>query len=150
MADKHKKIKETTAIALPMSPAREVMPNDNDISEKPVIKQAEKINGKTKHALKAEIAKKPNIKQVVMPLEGIHGAECVSKIESILFGMNEIDKASVHLPTKMAFINYDEELISSSEISDKIEKAGYKVLTVSSFSQNKAEDIALISIEKEK
>ena len=38
-------------------------------------------------------------KQVVMPLEGIHCAGCVSKIEGALSLMEGIEKVSLHLPT---------------------------------------------------
>ncbi len=88
--------------------------------------------------------------QVVMPLEGIHCATCVSKIEGALSRLEGIDKVSIHLPTKMAFIDYQEKLISSSDIVRKIEEVGYKVLAISSSARDKPEEIALLSIEKEK
>ncbi|MBU2529891.1 MAG: heavy metal translocating P-type ATPase [Elusimicrobia bacterium] len=90
------------------------------------------------------------IKQVVMPLEGIHCASCVGKIESALSRLEGIDKVSIHLPTKMVFINYNEKFISAADIVDKIEEVGYKVLAVSSVAQREVEDIAMASIEKEK
>jgi P-type Cu+ transporter len=97
-----------------------------------------------------DTAESSAIKQVVMPLEGIHCASCVSKIEGALSSMEGIDKVSIHLPTKMAFVDYSEKLISSADISNKIEEVGYKVLAVSAVGEEEAENIALASIEKEK
>ncbi|MEA3307558.1 MAG: HAD-IC family P-type ATPase, partial [Elusimicrobiota bacterium] len=107
-------------------------------------------NKKIKKTILTEIIESSSVKQIVMPLEGIHCSACVSKIEGALSRMEGIDKISIHLPTKMAFIDYEEKFISSDDIVAKIEEVGYKVLAVSPLEQGEADDIALISIEKEK
>ncbi|MCK5105974.1 MAG: cation-translocating P-type ATPase, partial [Elusimicrobiales bacterium] len=103
-----------------------------------------------KESVIEDIPENSDIKQVIMPLEGIHCSACVSKIEGALSRLEGIDKVSIHLPTKMAFIDYRDKLISSDNISNKIEETGYKVLAVSPVEEGEAETVALISIEKEK
>ena len=90
-----------------------------------------------------------SLKSVAMPLEGVHCASCASKIESALAKMNGVSKISVHLPTKTVFIDYNLKLVSSDEISKKIEETGYKVLAVSTPSVLN-DNIAAENIEKEK
>ncbi|OGS07991.1 MAG: copper-translocating P-type ATPase [Elusimicrobia bacterium RIFOXYA12_FULL_51_18] len=89
------------------------------------------------------------IKKVVIPLEGVHCASCVARVESGLAGMPGVMRVSVHLPSRTAFLSYDPGLATTDAITRKIAEMGYKALAVSE-SPAKAENIAGAELEREK
>ncbi|MBU2573268.1 MAG: heavy metal translocating P-type ATPase [Elusimicrobia bacterium] len=95
------------------------------------------------------VPQEANLKKAVIPLEGVHCASCVERIESGLAAMPGIRRASVHLLSKTAFLVYDSALVSTDKITAKIRELGYKALAVSE-SPIQAENIAAAELEREK
>ncbi|MFA6433349.1 MAG: heavy metal translocating P-type ATPase [Elusimicrobiales bacterium] len=89
------------------------------------------------------------MKKAVIPLEGVHCASCVQRIEKGLSGMPGVRRVSVHLPSRTAFLTYDPELATSKGITLKITELGYKALAVSESSAG-AGNIAGAGLEREK
>lgn len=89
------------------------------------------------------------IKKAVVPLEGVHCASCVARIENGLGATGGIGSVSVHLPSKTAFLSYDPALITPLQIEKKIEELGYRALAFSESTLN-AESVAVESLLREK
>lgn len=89
------------------------------------------------------------IKKAVVPLDGVHCASCVSRIEDGLSGMAGITGVSVNLSSKTAFLSYDPALAGQKQIEDRIGDLGYKALAFSE-SAVTAENTALRQLEREK
>ncbi|WP_414044129.1 heavy metal translocating P-type ATPase [Macrococcus sp. EM39E] len=66
------------------------------------------------------------MKEVTLPVEGMTCAACSSRIEKVLNKMEGVD-AKVNLTTEKASIHYDQNQVSLDDISQKIDKLGYKV-----------------------
>ncbi len=75
-------------------------------------------------------AGKEGLKKAVIPLEGVHCASCVARIEEGLGVMPGVRRVSVHLPSRTAFLTYDPELTDIADIREEIEGLGYKSLAV--------------------
>ena len=88
-------------------------------------------------------------KKAVIPLEGVHCASCVARIEKGLNAMPGVARVSVNLPSKTAFLAYDPAQIGQEAISRKIEDLGYKALAFTE-SAGAAENTALRELEREK
>lgn len=89
------------------------------------------------------------MKKAVIPLEGIHCASCVARIERGLAGMPGLDRVSVNLPSRTAFVVYDPAELKIAAVTGKIEELGYKALGVME-SAAKAENIATAGLETER
>ncbi|OGR74916.1 MAG: copper-translocating P-type ATPase [Elusimicrobia bacterium GWC2_64_44] len=91
----------------------------------------------------------PVLKKAVMPLEGVHCASCVARLEDGLGALSGVARVSVNLPSKTAFLSYDPALTGQKAIADRVEELGYKVLA---FSQSSAAagNTALKELEREK
>ena len=88
-------------------------------------------------------------KKAVIPLEGVHCASCVTRLEDGLNSLPGVVGVSVTLPSRTAFLSYDPALAGSKSISDRIEELGYKALAFSE-SAGAAENTALKELEREK
>ena len=88
-------------------------------------------------------------KRAVIPLEGVHCASCVARLEDGLNSLPGVAGVSVNLPSRTAFLSYDPELAGGKVISARIEELGYKALA---FSESSAavENTALAELEREK
>lgn len=95
------------------------------------------------------VLEEANLKKAVIPLEGVHCAGCVERIERGLAGMAGIRRVSVHLPSRTAFITYDPALATAEGITLRIAGLGYKALAVSD-SPARAGNIAGAGLEREK
>jgi heavy metal translocating P-type ATPase len=93
-------------------------------------------------------SQKENLKKAIIPLEGVHCASCVSRLESGLGAMPGVRRVSVHLPSRTAFLTYDPQLSSSADITSTITELGYKALAVSE-SSAKAENVAGAELARE-
>jgi heavy metal translocating P-type ATPase len=89
------------------------------------------------------------VKKAVVPLEGVHCASCVARIESGLGEMAGMDKVSVNLSSRTAFLSYDPALTDAKAIAARIEELGYKALAFSE-SAVSAENTALAGLAREK
>jgi len=90
-----------------------------------------------------------NLKKAVVPLEGVHCASCVARLEGGLGALPGMVRVSVNLPSKTAFLSYDPALLDGAAISGKIDALGYKALAFSE-SVVLAENTALAGLELEK
>ena len=88
-------------------------------------------------------------KKAVIPLEGVHCASCVARIEKGLNAMPGVARVSVNLPSKTAFLAYDPAQVDAAAISAKIENLGYKALAFTE-SAGAAENTALQELDREK
>lgn len=66
------------------------------------------------------------MKEVTLPIEGMTCAACSTRIEKVLNKMDGVD-AKVNLTTEKASIQYDSDKVSIEDISQRIDKLGYKV-----------------------
>ncbi|UTH16587.1 heavy metal translocating P-type ATPase [Macrococcus epidermidis] len=66
------------------------------------------------------------MKDVTLPIEGMTCAACSTRIEKVLNKMDGVD-AKVNLTTEKASIQYDSDKVSIEDISQRIDKLGYKV-----------------------
>ncbi|HAF95772.1 MAG: copper-translocating P-type ATPase [Elusimicrobia bacterium GWC2_51_8] len=89
------------------------------------------------------------MRKAVVPLEGVHCASCVARLEKGLGSLAGVGRVSVHLPSKTAFMFYDPSLITPVGIEKKIEALGYKALAFSE-SMLKTESVAVESLLREK
>jgi len=64
---------------------------------------------------------------VDLPVDGIHCAGCVSKIESALRTVPGVMEASVSLATGEAHVSFDPDRASLDELMKAVEGAGYSV-----------------------
>ncbi|MDD2806245.1 MAG: heavy metal translocating P-type ATPase [Elusimicrobiales bacterium] len=95
------------------------------------------------------MADAPVLKKAVMPLEGVHCASCVARLEDGLGALPGVARVSVNLPSKTAFLAYDPALTGQKAIAGRVEELGYKVLAFSQ-SAAAAENTALKELEREK
>ncbi|MCM2268057.1 MAG: heavy metal translocating P-type ATPase [Elusimicrobiales bacterium] len=89
------------------------------------------------------------LKKAVVPLEGVHCASCVTRLETGLSALPGMAKVSVNLPSRTAFLSYDPAALGAAAISAKIEALGYKALAFSE-SAASAENTALQELSREK
>jgi Cu+-exporting ATPase len=89
------------------------------------------------------------LKKAVVPLEGVHCASCVARLETGLGALPGMRSVSVNLPSRTAFLSYDPAALTSAVISGKIEALGYKALAFSE-SAASAENTALAELSREK
>ncbi|MCG7418922.1 heavy metal translocating P-type ATPase [Macrococcus epidermidis] len=66
------------------------------------------------------------MKDITLPIEGMTCAACSTRIEKVLNKMDGVD-AKVNLTTEKASVQYDSEKVSVEDISERIDKLGYKV-----------------------
>ncbi|MBG9791730.1 ATPase P [Paenibacillus dendritiformis] len=66
-------------------------------------------------------------KQQTVKIEGMTCAACATRIEKGLSRMDGVVKANVNLAAELATVEYDDGQLSLQEVTDKIEKLGYKV-----------------------
>lgn len=62
----------------------------------------------------------------VIPVEGMHCASCVGKIESALKKVPGVKSASVNFASKKAVVEFDPALVSSNILKNAIEDSGYR------------------------
>ena len=90
-----------------------------------------------------------NIKKAVVPLEGVHCASCVARLEKGLGALPGMARVTVHLPSKTAFLSYDPGLLGAEAITAKVADLGYRVLAFSE-STVAAGNTALAELDREK
>ncbi|MGW8266308.1 MAG: heavy metal translocating P-type ATPase, partial [Longimicrobiales bacterium] len=68
-----------------------------------------------------------DLRAVEIPVDGIHCAGCVSRIEKALEGLDGVREASVNLATGEARVSFDPAAVSTGAIRVAVEEAGYTV-----------------------
>ncbi|HNT97600.1 MAG TPA: heavy metal translocating P-type ATPase [Elusimicrobiales bacterium] len=90
------------------------------------------------------------LRKAVIPLEGVHCASCVARVEAAITAVAGVRRVSVHLPSKTAFVSYDPALTGARELRGAIDSAGYKALAFSdSASAAGAEGVSFEELERE-
>ncbi len=64
---------------------------------------------------------------ITLPIEGMHCASCVLRVEKSLKKTPGVKEANVNLATEQAQVIIDKELVNFEKLKEAIEKAGYKV-----------------------
>ncbi|MGR5913226.1 copper ion binding protein [Bacillus cereus] len=64
--------------------------------------------------------------KITLDIEGMTCAACATRIEKVLNKMEGVSNATVNLATNSAVVEYNEGLISTENILEKIKKTGYK------------------------
>ena len=88
------------------------------------------------------------MKKAVIPLEGVHCASCVARVEEAVGAVKGVERVSVHLPSKTAFVTYDPALTGARGLRSAIDGAGYKALAFSE-SSTAAEGVSFEELERE-
>jgi len=65
--------------------------------------------------------------EVTFPVTGMTCASCVRRIEKRLGKVEGVDAVSVNLATEKARVVYDPSVVSFSDLTSAVEKAGYGV-----------------------
>lgn len=73
---------------------------------------------------------KSDMKEVIVPIEGMTCASCASKIEKVVNKLEGISKATVNLTTEKLAVTYDPQIVRLSQIKQVVIKAGYKPLDI--------------------
>jgi len=89
------------------------------------------------------------LKKAVVPLEGVHCASCVARLEEGLGALPGVARVSVNLPSRTAFLSYDAAAVDGAAVTTKIAALGYKALAFSE-SAVLAENTALAGLEADK
>ena len=61
-------------------------------------------------------------------ISGMHCDGCADRLQKVLSGKAGVQSAKVSFPDKQAFLEYDSSAISSDQIKDAVEKAGFEII----------------------
>ncbi|MBI2631237.1 heavy metal translocating P-type ATPase [Candidatus Nomurabacteria bacterium] len=67
------------------------------------------------------------MKKETYKIEGMHCASCVATIERVLRKTEGVESASVNFASESALIEFDEKIVSESELAKAVEGAGYNL-----------------------
>jgi len=70
------------------------------------------------------------VEKVVLPIQGMTCASCVSKVEKALSSVKGVVQAGVNFATERASVEYLPEEVSIRDLKKVVEEAGYQVLEV--------------------
>jgi Cu+-exporting ATPase len=68
-----------------------------------------------------------DLASVDLPVDGIHCAGCVSRVETALSALDGVDSVSVNLATGEARMTYDPDTLSTAAMLEAVEELGYSV-----------------------
>ncbi len=74
------------------------------------------------------------LKEVSLPIQGMHCAACAKAIERTVSKLNGINTVTVNFASEKAYIKYNPVPVKLSEIKQAIAKAGYTALDAESYS----------------
>ena len=74
------------------------------------------------------------LKEVSLPIQGMHCAACAKAIERAVSKLNGINTVTVNFASEKAYIKYNPVSVKLSEIKQAIAKAGYTALDAESYS----------------
>lgn len=63
--------------------------------------------------------------KVILPVDGIHCAACVSKVETALLALEGVEGAGVNVATGEATVTFDPEAVSTDQFASAVEGVGY-------------------------
>ncbi len=64
---------------------------------------------------------------ISLPIAGMHCANCAANIDKMLGNLKGVEKTNVNFAAEQALVSFDTDILSLSEITDKIHASGYKV-----------------------
>ena len=67
--------------------------------------------------------------QLDLPVDGMHCAGCVSRVEGVLVATEGVDEASVNLTSGDARVRFDPAAVGAAALLEAVERAGYSVAT---------------------
>ena len=62
-------------------------------------------------------------------ISGMDCDGCTDRLQKVLSGKAGVQSAKVSFPDKQAFLEYDSSAISSYQIKDAVEEAGFEIVT---------------------
>ena len=62
-------------------------------------------------------------------ISGMHCDGCTDRLQKVLSGKVGVQSSRVSFPDEQAFLEYDSSAISSYQIKDAVEKAGFEIVT---------------------
>ncbi|MGV8171211.1 MAG: heavy-metal-associated domain-containing protein [Candidatus Woesearchaeota archaeon] len=68
------------------------------------------------------------MKKAELKIKGMHCKSCVMLVKEALTDIKGVSEASVDLEKGKASVSYDEKLVKEKQLTDAIEKEGYKVV----------------------
>lgn len=77
---------------------------------------------------KGPLSSETNLETILLPIQGMHCAGCVNRIQSKLSNLNGVISASVNFATESASVSFDNSKISIGDIKESIEILCYNVL----------------------
>jgi Cu+-exporting ATPase len=69
----------------------------------------------------------PGLLSATFPVDGIHCAGCVSRVEKALLALAGVEEVGVNLATGEAVVSFLPELVSTQEMVEAVEGVGYKI-----------------------
>ena len=66
----------------------------------------------------------------------MHCDGCADRLQKVLSGKAGVQSARISFPDKQAFLEYDSSAISSYQIKDAVEKAGFEIVTAQNYCEN--------------
>lgn len=67
------------------------------------------------------------MKKVDLKIDGMGCMSCVNKIKNALANLEGVNKAEVDLKSAQATIDYDDNIVETTQLVDTIKDAGYSV-----------------------
>lgn len=90
-----------------------------------------------------------DLKEISLKIKGITCSNCVKTIESKLSKADGIDTVRVNIVNNLAFVRFDEEIISINEIKALVVNAGYDIESIDDYKSIYQDDV-LKTVEKTK
>ena len=70
------------------------------------------------------------LRHYVFKIEGMSCAACANRVEKIVKRQVGIEQATVNFASEKLLVSLDEEIITVEQIKEKVEKAGFKLVTL--------------------
>ncbi len=84
--------------------------------------------------------KAPDLSKITFTIEGMHCAGCVSSVEKAIRQVEGVHQVSVNLATEQAVVEMDEKAVSTDDVEEMVEQAGYSVKKKDSDKPNQLEE----------
>src|SRR3989338_3293565 len=87
------------------------------------------------------------MKKETYKIHGMHCASCVNTIERVLLKTAGVRSASVNFASESALVEFDENIISESELAKIVKSAGYRLEVGSKEKTSTSKNIETISMK---
>lgn len=72
------------------------------------------------------MSEEKTLKKTSFPVQGMHCASCVARVEKSLKAVKGVGEASVNFATEKAFVSYDAAVVSPEKLGAAVKDAGYE------------------------